>query len=168
MYELLYELSPYTPLVVLLASVLDVFFVSGYVLYGAAMMGSVLIMHTTDMISTPALFLSAYIGTVSGSVLNFWAGRAFSTHPVVARRLAGPNAQKAQRLLQTRGLFWFICIGRFITLTRPLYGLIIGTLNIRFRRFFVYESGIAFVWISFWLYIILRGEDLARTVLSHI
>jgi len=166
MYELLVELTPYAPFVVLVATFLDSFFLSGYFLYGAAMMGSVLMMHASGIISIPMLIITAFTGTIAASTVNFWVGRFCSEAPFVAQRLHGPRVNQARTFLRTRGLFVFMTVGRFVTFTRPIYALIIGTLEIRFRRFIIYECAIAFFWVCFWMFVILQGELLARWLYS--
>lgn len=160
MYEILYELSPYAPVVVFVATTLDIVFLTGYLLYGGAMMASVLMMYTSGMISAPMIVLSAYAGTMLGNIINFYAGRFFGETKLVQKRLDHPKVEKARDFLRTKGLFLFMFVGRFVTFTRPLYALVLGTLDIRFRRFILYEATIALFWICFWLYVILEGGAL--------
>lgn len=168
MYDLLYELSPYAPFVLFVATTLDIFFVSGYIFYGAAMMSSVAVMHATGIVSAPMIILAAYAGTLLGTVLNFYAGRLLGETQIVKRRLQGPSAAKAQAMLRSRGLFLFMAIGRSITFTRPIYALILGTLDIRFRRFIILEMIIALVWVCFWLFIIFQGEAFVMWVYDRL
>lgn len=160
LYEAIYQFSHYAPFVILVAAALDIFFLTGLLLYGAAMMSTVLMMHMTGMISTEALIVAAFLGTVSGNVLNFWIGRLFSETAFIEKRLAQPRYQKAREQLRTRGLTLFMVIGRFITFTRPLYALMLGSARISFKRFMVREIPLAFFWVTFWLIIILEGERL--------
>ena len=159
-YDSLYEVSHYAPLVIFIATVLDIFFITGYIFYGAAMLSSVLALHMSGMIGTEALLVVAFFGTVIGNSVNYWVGRLFGQTAFVQKRLQHPRAQKAEGFLRTRGLTLYMVIGRFITFTRPLYALILGSMSIRFDRFLIREIPLAFFWVSFWLLVILQGEEL--------
>lgn len=165
MEEFIYQLSPYAPAAILIAAALDIFFITGYILYGFAMLTSVLMMYTTGMISAEAILVAAFLGTMTGNTTNYWVGRLFGETKFVTKRLAQPRAQKARHFLQNRGLIIFMVIGRFITFTRPMYALILGSMRIRFRRFLMYEIPLAFFWVAFWLFIILQGEEVVRNAL---
>lgn len=158
MHEFLYQLSPYAPVVIFIATTLDVFFLTGLFLYGGAMLGSVAMMHATGMITAEMIIVSAYAGSMLGHSINYTAGRFFSHIPRVARTLEHKNARKARDYLRSRGLFIFMIFGCFVTITRPLYALLIGSLHIKFSRFFLYEAIISLFWIVFWLAVILYGE----------
>ena len=160
MLELIYQLSPYAPVAIFVASVLDIFFASGLFLYGAAMMSSVAMMHVTGMISIEMIILSAYSGTLTGNFLNYSVGRWFGETKLVTRKLQHPKVETVLRFLRTRGLFLFIFGCRFFAVTRPLYALVLGSLKIKFYRFFLYEMTVALTWIVFWLFILLQGEKI--------
>lgn len=155
-----YQLSHNAPVVLFVAAMLDVFLFTGYILYGAAMLSTVVFMHSTGMISTETLLLVAYIGTVSGSIINYLIGRFLGTTNLVQQKLHHPRLVQSRQYLTKRGLLVFMCVGRFITFTRPVYAVLIGSLGISFSRFLIYELSIAFVWVSFWLLIIIKSEEL--------
>ena len=160
LYDTLYNLSHYAQLVIAIAAFLDIFFATGLILYGFAMLSTVGMLHMTGMITTTELVISATIGTVTGNVCNYWIGRLFGTSSFIKKRLQSPTMQKLQISLRSRGLLPFMIISRSITFTRPLYALFLGSLNISFRRFIVREIPLAFLWVSFWIVIILQGEEL--------
>tara|TARA_B100001989_G_C24526295_1_gene458836 strand:- start:1204 stop:1704 length:501 start_codon:yes stop_codon:yes gene_type:complete len=160
MYEWLYELSPYYPIVLFVASALDIFFATGLFLYGAAMMSSVAMMHATGMITVEMIAISSYAGTMLGNTLNYYSGRIFHQSPVITKRLEHPKVQKIRHFLQHKGLFVYIAVARFVAVTRPLYALVLGSLKIKFHRFILYEAIIALIWIMFWLFILIQGEQL--------
>lgn len=158
--DTVYELSHYAPLVILVATFLDMLIFTGYILYGAAMLGSVLMLHATGIISTEALLISAYAGTMIGSACNYLIGRFLGKTVYIQRILSHPRVTKVEQYLTDRGLFIFMFTARFITFVRPVYAVLLGSMKISARRFFLYEAIIAFVWVSFWLFIIIRGEAL--------
>jgi membrane protein DedA with SNARE-associated domain len=51
-------------------------------------------------------------------------------------------------------------VGRFVTFFRPLHGLILGTFNIKLRRFLAYDIILSFFWVTIWLAVLLYGEKL--------
>lgn len=164
MEELIYQLSPYAPAAILIAAALDIFFITGYVLYGFAMLSSVLMMHTTGMISAETILMSAFTGTVLGNSTNYWVGRLFGETEFVKKRLEHPRMQKARHFLQHRGLVIYMFIGRFVTFTRPFYAVLLGSMRIKFRRFLMYEIPLAFFWVAFWLFIILQSEAALKSI----
>ena len=155
-----YELSHYAPLVVLVATILDILIFTGYIFYGFAMLSSILVLHTAGMISTEALFISAYFGTLLGNTGNYLIGWFLGNTTYVQKKLSHQRVVTVKRYLSNHGLFVFMVTGRCITFTRPMYALLLGSMNISPRRFFLYETIIAFVWVSFWLLVIIEGEAL--------
>lgn len=160
MFEAVQNLSSFAPLVIFIASALDIFFVTGLFLYGAAMLSTIAMMHTTGMITVEMIVISAYGGTVLGNSLNYASGRLFKETKIVAKKLEHPKLLKAKSFLQSRGLFLYILICRFIAVSRPLYALLLGSMGIKFYRFLLYELIIALAWIIFWLFILVQGENL--------
>ncbi|MCA9360375.1 VTT domain-containing protein [Candidatus Nomurabacteria bacterium] len=160
MFAAIEHFSEYAPLVIFIASALDIFFVTGLFLYGAAMLSTIAMMHSAGMITVEMIVISAYAGTVFGNTLNYGAGRLFKEAPIVAKRLNHPKVATARSFLQSRGLFIYILICRFIAVARPLYALLLGSLEIKFYRFFIYELIVAIFWIIFWLFILVQGEAL--------
>ena len=153
-------LSPYAVFAIFTASTLDIFFVTGLFLYGAAMLSSIAMMYSAGMITLEMIVISAYAGTVFGNTLNYGAGRLFNKATIVSKKLDHPKVETARSFLQDRGLFIYILICRFIAVTRPLYALLLGSLKIKFWRFLVYELFVAFFCIMFWLFLIIQGEAL--------
>jgi len=167
MYEFLYQLSHHAPLVIFMASVLDVFFLSGYILYGLATLGAVAMMHMSGMITVPEIIVAAVIGTVFGNQINYWLGRFFSTTIFIKKRIDTPRAQKAAAFLKTRGLLIYMIIGRFVTFFRPIHGVILGTLNINPYRVFIYDIILSILWVSLWLWVLLSGEFAIDALLTN-
>lgn len=160
MEDLIYSLIPYAPLTVFFASFLDIFFLTGLILYGGAMLGMVLMMLSTGMISVEVLILSAYAGTITGNITNYWIGRLWGETEFIKNKMSNPKIHKIQQRMRSNNLTFFIFITRFITFTRPLYALALGTFEIKFRKFILNELVIALVWIVFWLTTILQGQNI--------
>lgn len=160
MLEGILQSTQYAPLIIFIAAVLDIFFVSGLFLYGIAMMSLTAILYSTGVMTVEALLIASFSGTLFGNALNYYFGRFFRTREIVAKHLEHPKAIKARGFLRSRGLFVYVLACRFIAVTRPLYALLLGSLGISAKRFFLYEILIAFAWSAFWLYIIIQGEAL--------
>lgn len=167
LYNTVYEISHYAPLVILIAATLDIFFMTGYILYGAAMLSTVLMMHMTGMITTEALIASAFLGTVTGNIANYWAGRLFGETVYLQKKLQSPRLQKTQSFLRSRGLLIYMIVGRFITFTRPIYAVVLGSMQIRFDCFLIREIPLALFWVTFWLLLILEGEAVLLKYISN-
>lgn len=160
MLEIFQQLSLYAPIAIFLASVLDIFFATGLLLYGFTTLGAVAVLYSTGTISLEGIIISAYIGTLLGNTANYFIGKLFSETNLIKRRLENQKLLKTKKFLENRGIFVYITVCRFITVLRPLYALLLGTLRIKFGRFILYESIIALVWIIFWLFILVQGESL--------
>jgi membrane-associated protein len=160
MFDLLYAIAPYAPVVILLAAFLDIFFISGYILYGGATLAVVGMMYMTGMITIPEIIATALTGTLLGNQVNYWIGRSFHNVSFITKKLSTPHAQKAEHFLRSHGLLLYMLLGNFITFFRPIHGLILGTFNISWWRFFSYDLIISFVWVIFWLMLILYGEKM--------
>ena len=165
-YEAIYQMSHFAPLVIIVASILDIFLVTGFILYGAAMITTVAAMHMSGMITTEALIMSASIGTVTGNILNYWLGRLFGETEYVKKKLEHPKMIKAKVFLKSRGLLLYMTASRFIAVIRPMYAVLLGSMNISFRRFIAYEIPLAVFWVIFWLVIIVEGEQLYSRLMS--
>lgn len=163
----LYYLKPMAPVMIMVAAFLDTFIGTGYILYGFALLASVGMMHMQGLITVPEIIVAASLGTIAASSLNFGLGHWFGHTSWVQRRTTGPVISELNRYLDTYGLWWFIVIGRSITILRPSYGLVLGLLGRPWGRFIVYEVVIATVWVSFWLAIILFGETLITQLFAH-
>ena len=71
-------------------------------------------------------------------------------------------ATKIKNFTVKKHLFIVMFVGRFITFTRPLYGVVLGTLQTKPSRFFMYEIPIVFFWVVVWLLILIQGERIFR------
>jgi membrane protein DedA with SNARE-associated domain len=156
--EAIYQLSPYAPVVIFIASILDIFFLTGFILYGAAMLGSVAMMYTTGIISAELIVISAYTGTLLGNTINFYTGKFFGDVAIVRNKLQHPRMQQIKNYLDGHNLWLYVFVCRFFTFSRPLYALLAGSLDISFKQFFTKELIVAFVWVSLWLVILIQGE----------
>lgn len=153
-------LTPFAPLLIFTASFFDILFVTGFLLYGGALVASVLLLYGSGAIGAEMLFVAAYSGTFLGNCTNFLIGKYFGEYSFVKKRLQTKGMKKIQRFTHEHGLFLCMAIGRLVTFIRPLYALVLGTTGLTPKRFFLYESIIAFVWVAFWVVVIIEGGAL--------
>ena len=151
---------------IMVAAFFDTFVGTGYLLYGFALLGTVAMMHMDGMVSVPEIIVAASIGTVAASSTNFALGRFFGHTSFVTRRQNSKPVRTLHTLLNRYGNWWFIVIGRSITFLRPSYGLVLGLLQRSWKNFLMMEIPYAIVWVSFWLGVILLGEEVAFKLFS--
>lgn len=162
MTESLLAIMPYTPLIIFVASFLDVFCLTGLFLYGGAMLGSVAALLITGLITPIEVTVAATLGTLLGSSSNFFIGYFGAQSKFVDTLLQKRSATKLRDFTVKKHLFIVMLVSRFITLARPLYGLVLGTLQTKPSRFFMYEIPIVFFWVVLWLFILIQGEKIFR------
>jgi membrane protein DedA with SNARE-associated domain len=155
----------YAPAVVFAAGFFDTLFLTGYFLFGFALMGSVAMLYATGTITVYEILIAAYLGTFSGSLTNFFIGYYFGERVWVQRALTHQRAKKVHEVIVRQHLFVAMFIGRFLGLTRPLYALALGALRVNPTRFAHYELSIAFIWASMWTGVLLFGKEIATFIL---
>lgn len=160
MIEHLYEFSHYAPLVILIATILDIFFLTGYIFYGFAMLSVVSMMLMTNMISPLTILVVASIGTITGNLINYFIGHYLSNTKVVIHHLNKPKINKIRNRIKGEKLFILIAVCRFITFLRPAYALLLGTMKVNTRKFVIYEVVVSLVWVTFWLTVMTQAENL--------
>tara|TARA_B100000508_G_scaffold75418_1_gene58831 strand:+ start:707 stop:1198 length:492 start_codon:yes stop_codon:yes gene_type:complete len=156
----LYYLKPVAPLMIFVAAFFDTFIGTGYLLYGFALLATVGMMHMDGMVTVPEIIVAASLGTILASTTNYSIGRWFNHTAWVQRKLDTKPVRTLNRCLDRFGNWWFIVIGRSITFLRPSYALVLGLLHRPWRRFVMYESIIATIWVTFWAGIIILGEHI--------
>ena len=165
MVEIFNDFIVYVPVALFFAAIIDIFFLTGLLFYGGTTLGAIGLLYSSGAIGFGEIVIATYAGTLLGNSVNFYSGRLFGETPVVARKLSNPKVQKAQQFLRTRGLFLYILIGRFTAVTRPLYALLLGSLQIKYRRFIIYEACIALFWVVLWLLIVTNSIDFIKTLI---
>lgn len=162
MEELLNPLLMYAPLFIFAGAFFDVLVFTGLFLYGGTMLASVALLYASGAVTITEITLAAASGTLLGSSVNFYLGRFFGHVPFIEKFLNKPGALKIKNFMTKRHLLITMTVGRFITLARPLYGLVLGTMEISAKRFFMYEIPLVLVWVLIWLLVLIQGEKLIR------
>ena len=166
MLELVEAVAPYAPLAIFIVSVLDILFLTGLFMYGGTTLGALSMLYVTGMVTIPEIVIASLFGTLLGNQINYWVGRMSHSTDFVQRRLANERTDWAIRFLRTRGLLLYMISGNFITFFRPVYGLILGAIKIRWRRFVMYDLLTSSIWVSVWLSVIIFGEQLWLTLFA--
>lgn len=157
--DLLYTLTPFAPLMIVIASFLDTFIGTGYLLYGFTMLATVSMLYLEGTVSLPEIIIAAFLGTTLASVTNYSIGRWWSQTQFVQARMNSAPVLKLTQLLDQYGSWWFILIGRFTTFLRPSYAFVLGTFKRPLQRFLLFEGIIALIWVSFWIVLITLGIE---------
>jgi len=163
MIQAISEFTSYTPIFIFLATILDVFFITGYIFYGFAMLSTVGVLILSGSISMSELIIAGSLGTILGNYINFFIGKKFGSSKYIQKHLEHKYVKKIHSLIQNHNLILLMCICRFVTFLRPAYALVLGTLDVSTKRFILYESIISIVWITFWITVIVTtGETLQQ------
>lgn len=150
MTEIFTTISSHAPALIFIASFFDIFFISGYLFYGFAMIGSVGMLLANDMISFQALVITASAGSIMANTVNFFIGKYLGSTAYIKKRIHKITTGKIAELADTKNLFIFMAVCRFFAFFRPAYGILLGTLNVSSKKFILYESIIGFSWVIFW------------------
>ncbi len=160
MEDFLMTLWPYVPFVIFAAAFLDTLCFTGLFFYGGAMVGAVLAFYVTGAVTIPEIILAATTGTLFGSATNFYLGYYSSHTKRVQHILAHKRAESVTSFINRNHLLTVLIVGRFITVARPFYSLLLGVTRLSPRRFFLFEIPIITIWVLLWLFILLQGERL--------
>ncbi len=152
-------LSQYGFILIIFAAYIDEFFLTGYFLYGFALIGSIAMLYATDMVSIYEIFVGACIGTILASFTNYFIGYHFGNTPYIQKLTSGKRITWMREKLEHNGMFLFILVCRFVTITRPIYALLLGTLRVPTKRFIIFEIIVGTVWISFWTAVLIFGAE---------
>lgn len=154
------QISEFAGLFILGGAFIDVFFATGYIFYGFALMTAVTMLHAMGKVTILEIIIVAYIGTLLASYVNYAIGYFFGNTTQMQKLLRGQRGQQITKRLQGQGLFFVMFICRFVTLLRPLYMLILGIAHIDTKRVFWIEAVNALVWVVFWVIVLVAGEEI--------
>jgi len=144
---------------VLIGSFVDVFFLTGYIFYGFALLSSVAILYASGLINASEVIIFAYIGTMTASYTNYAIGYYFGRTKLIKKITDGSKAQKIEKYFTDHRLLVVMIISRFVTLIRPAYMVVLGAMQIAPKRVLFYEAVIAFCWVTFWAGVFIFGSQ---------
>ena len=149
----------YAPLALVVSGFVEVFFVTGYIIYGFALSSAVVVLHAAGQITYLEIIIYSYIGTLLGSYANFATGWFLADWPIARKFTDSPKALQIRAALIKHNLFMAMTVCRFVTILRPACMIMLGTLKLPPKRVLIYEAIIAFVWVVLWSTILVLGSD---------
>lgn len=160
--------SQYGPLLVLCAGFFDELVFTGFVLQGYALTGTIAGLYATASITLSQMFVAAVAGSYTASIINFSVGYHGKKIKLVEKATSGTKADWLREKLAEKGLFVFMLICRFITITRPIYAVFLGTLHIPVKKYLLYEFMVGTIWVGFWSLMILFGAELLMKIAQYL
>lgn len=154
----------YGVFLILAAAFFDELVLTGFVLQGYTLAGAIVGLYATGSITITEIVVTAIAGSYTASVINFTLGYHGRRVRYIENATSGPKALWLQEKLQKRGLFLFMLICRFITITRPIYAVFLGTIRVPLQKYLVYEFIVGVIWVLFWSMVVLFGTELLRTL----
>jgi len=100
-----------------------------------------------------AVLVTAVVGTTLGGVLGYWIGRR-GGRALILRfgryvRIGEPELDRLEASFDRYGL-WFVLFARFFEVLRQIQGIVAGTVDMSFRRFFLANLGGGLLWSLVW------------------
>lgn len=97
--------------------------------------------------------IAAWIAGTLGGCIGYWIGRR-GGHALILRfgkflHIGEPRLQRLEARFARYG-FWFVLVARFLEVLRQLQGIIAGTVEMPFRRFFAANLLGALLWAAAW------------------
>lgn len=158
--------SEYGTLLIVVAAFFDELVFTGFVLQGYTMAGVIVGLYTTGSVTLPQIVVTAILGSYSASLINFALGYHGQKIKAVANIANGKKAIWLKEKLEQRGLFMFMLICRFVTITRPIYAVFLGTLRIPVQKYLFFEFVVGLIWVLFWSLMILFGAELFTRLMA--
>jgi membrane protein DedA with SNARE-associated domain len=105
-------------------------------------------------LSFPTLFAGAFMGAVIGDNIGFVVGRHFGR--AVALRYGARVGLSADRLASVEAIFkrygsFAVTFARFFAFVRQLNGFTAGTLDMKWRRFALFDALGVTLWVTTWM-----------------
>jgi len=100
-----------------------------------------------------AVLATAVVGTTLGGCIGYWIGRR-GGRALILRfgryiRVGEPELQRLERSFEAYGI-WFVSFARFFEVLRQIQGIVAGTVEMSFRRFFVANLFGGVLWSAVW------------------
>ena len=126
---------------------------------GAPVPGETLLVFSSALaargeLSWPTLFAAAWAGAVIGDNTGFAIGR-YAGRELIARYgarigLGAERLDKVEAIFKKYGPLT-VAFARFVAFLRQLNGPVAGTLDMRWRRFLMFEALGAAMWVTMWM-----------------
>jgi membrane protein DedA with SNARE-associated domain len=96
---------------------------------------------------------TSVVGTTLGGMIGYWIGRR-GGHRLILRfgrflKIGEPELLKLEAYFERYGL-WFVLLARFFEVLRQIQGIVAGTVEMSFRRFFIANLAGGVLWSLVW------------------
>jgi membrane protein DedA with SNARE-associated domain len=120
---------------------------------GQALLIAASILAAHGKLDISLVLTTAVVGTALGGIIGYWIGRR-GGHALILRfgryiRVGEPELLKLETAFGRYG-FWFVLVARFFEVMRQIQGIVAGTVEMPFRRFFLANLLGGILWSLAW------------------
>ncbi|HSN18948.1 MAG TPA: DedA family protein [Gammaproteobacteria bacterium] len=120
---------------------------------GQALLITAALLAAHGKLSIGAVLATSIVGTTLGGVIGYWIGRK-GGRALILRfgryiRIGEPELDRLESSFGSYGL-WFVLVARFFEVLRQIQGIVAGTVEMPFRRFFLANLGGGVLWSAVW------------------
>ncbi len=120
---------------------------------GQALLIAAALLAAHGKLDISLVLTTAIVGTTLGGMIGYWIGRR-GGHALILRfgRFLKIGERELRRLETSfeRYGFWFVLAARFFEVLRQIQGIVAGTVEMSFRRFFIANLGGGILWSLAW------------------
>jgi membrane protein DedA with SNARE-associated domain len=120
---------------------------------GQALLIAAALLAAHGKLDISLVLTTAVVGTTLGGMIGYWIGRR-GGHALILRfgrflKIGEPELQRLETSFERYGL-WFVLLARFFEVLRQIQGIVAGTVEMSFRRFFIANLGGGILWSLAW------------------
>lgn len=120
---------------------------------GQALLITAALLAAHGKLSISAVLATSIVGTTLGGLIGYWIGRK-GGRALILRfgrylRIGEPELDRLEGYFASYGL-WFVLVARFLEVLRQIQGIVAGTVEMPFRRFFVANLMGGILWSAVW------------------
>ena len=120
---------------------------------GQALLIAAALLAAHGKLDISLVLTTAIVGTTVGGMIGYWIGRR-GGHALILRfgrflKIGEPELQRLETSFERYG-FWFVLLARFFEVLRQIQGIVAGTVEMSFRRFFIANLGGGILWSLAW------------------
>ena len=120
---------------------------------GQALLITAALLAAHGKLDISMVLTTAIVGTTLGGMIGYWIGRR-GGHALILRfgkfiKVGEPELLKLETSFERYG-FWFVLVARFFEVLRQIQGIVAGTVEMSFRRFFFANLAGGLLWSLVW------------------
>lgn len=120
---------------------------------GQALLITAALLAAHGKLSITAVLITAIVGTTLGGLVGYWIGRK-GGRALILRfgryiRIGEPELDRLEASFASYGM-WFVLAARFFEVLRQIQGIVSGTVEMPFRRFFFANLAGGVLWSAVW------------------